>query len=280
MKRSTSLSDMIRPFASRPERLVRDRLPSKAELYRYYAKGPERYWLSYLDSDLRPTDISGRFRLQAVLDLLEADDQSKVLDVGCGSGIHLAHILRKWRYATGMGVDISNVHLQAARELAKSCGVVGRCSFVQADAELLPINERFDVILCTEVLEHLLEPAKLLARLRSLSHPRTCLVVSVPQIYMGGKAGTFELSIDDETHRYYHEQYDFKRISSLLLASGFRVQKCVGIYFTFPKFWPVVSYILRKVTKASPRADRQLNQLTRNVRALSLVMRCGPIPDK
>ena len=273
MRRFTGLSERFRPFEDRHDRLVEGYLPSKAELYRYYAKGPERYWHSCLDADFQPSDVAGRFRLEAVLDLLSGNP-STILDIGCGSGLYLTKILRQFPDATAVGLDLSEAHLHSARDLVRSGGGADRCTFVQADAEALPLLGSFDAILCVDVLEHLLEPEKLVSQLPRLCHRNTDLVISVPQIYRHGEAGTFELSLDGETHYYFHDQYDLGRISALLMDSGFRVLECVGTHFTFPKSLPIVSYLLRKATRESSRLDRQLNSLTHNLYATNLVLRC------
>ncbi len=275
MKKFMSLFNRLLPYADRRERLVQGVRPSRMDLYRYYAKGPERYWLSCLGPDFRPTDSSGRFRLDAVFELLGSQEYSTFLDVGCGSGLFLVNLLRRWPRAVALGLDLSDAHLRTAREMTTAAGVADRCTLVKGDAEDLPLRGTFDAILCTEVLEHLLEPEKLLSRLRPLCRPDTQLVVSVPQIYMGGKAGTFELCLDGERHWYFHDQFDLDKVSSILSRSGFSVRQCLGVYFTFPRAYPFVSHILRRATGCSSRFDRRLNRLTENARAVNLVLRCG-----
>jgi SAM-dependent methyltransferase len=276
MKGFTRAFRKLLPYNDRDERLVEGDRPTRLDLYRYYSRGPERFWLSQVDGSLRVRDPSGRFRLEAVLDLLAPGDYDTLLDVGCGSGVQLARVLGEWPGSRAVAVDLSMAHLQAAQEVLAAAGVLHRCTLLQGDAEALPLRATFDAIICSEVLEHLLEPPRLLARLRTLCHPSTRLVVTVPQIYMGGRAGTFEISLDGELHRYFHDQFDLARITALLRGAGFRVERHLGTYFTFPKPFPVISYALRNATGHSPAFDRGINRLTRNVRAQTLVLRCSP----
>jgi methyltransferase family protein len=54
-------------------------------------------------------------------------------------------------------------------------------ALVCADAEYLPFRAGFfDVILISGVLEHILEPEKLIARLASICHPETRVIVNIP----------------------------------------------------------------------------------------------------
>lgn len=55
---------------------------------------------------------------------------------------------------------------------------------VQADAEILPLaSEQADLILCTEVLEHLPEPQHALVEMNRVSAPNGFLVLTVPLVW-------------------------------------------------------------------------------------------------
>ncbi|HVQ86742.1 MAG TPA: class I SAM-dependent methyltransferase, partial [Actinomycetes bacterium] len=70
------------------------------------------------------------------------------LDLACGKG----EMLCRWaeRYGmSGLGVDLSQVFLNSARERASELGVAGRVSFQQADAaEVVLPAASFDVVSC------------------------------------------------------------------------------------------------------------------------------------
>ena len=79
----------------------------------------------------------------------------RLIDVGCGTG----HLLRLTvdRMAVApervVGVDHSEAGIRRARELLPAA------TWVVADLYSIPVEERFDLVLCTEVLEHLHEPS-------------------------------------------------------------------------------------------------------------------------
>ena len=77
---------------------------------------------------------------------LQPDDRQ--LDLACGKG----EMLCRWaqRYAvTGVGVDISTVFLEAAKERAEELGVTDRLTLVQEDAGTYPqATKEFDVVSC------------------------------------------------------------------------------------------------------------------------------------
>jgi 2-polyprenyl-3-methyl-5-hydroxy-6-metoxy-1,4-benzoquinol methylase len=87
----------------------------------------------------------------------------KVLDVGCGKGELLSDIVSQTNAGELWGVDFSETRL---KESAKG----PRIHFQQADLrQPLPFPDgHFDVIFCTEVLEHLKNPVSTLKDIRRL----------------------------------------------------------------------------------------------------------------
>ena len=95
-----------------------------------------------LDPGTQPAEI--RAFLQAEIDLLRevTADGMRVIDLGCGTGRHLA-MLRD-RLALGVGVDYQHAYLAAAYTMAGS----GPLHFVTADAAAVPIASAFDLAIC------------------------------------------------------------------------------------------------------------------------------------
>jgi ubiquinone/menaquinone biosynthesis C-methylase UbiE len=95
-----------------------------------------------LDPATQPPEI--RAFLQAEIELL-ADAVAggmAVIDIGCGTGRHLAMLCNRLRI--GVGVDYEHAYLVEARRRAGA----GRLHFVTADAARLPIRARFDFAMC------------------------------------------------------------------------------------------------------------------------------------
>jgi ubiquinone/menaquinone biosynthesis C-methylase UbiE len=98
---------------------------------------------------------------------------SSILDAGCGEGFVTEWLSGAFGGARIVGVDVRD---DALREAS---GRVPEASFRCGDVCDLPFPDRsFDLVVCTEVLEHVEDPAGALRELRRVSRGR--LLVTVP----------------------------------------------------------------------------------------------------
>lgn len=95
------------------------------------------------------------------------------IDVGCAEGLYDRCYERIDPDANVIGIDIAKNYLVKAKiESPKT-------SFVQADMEYIPFkNRKFDIVLCTETLEHVLNPKKSFLELLRLSNKY--VILSIP----------------------------------------------------------------------------------------------------
>lgn len=117
----------------------------------------------------------------ALLDRLGVQPKS-VLDVGCGSGHLLARVRSLWPSAELRGIDFSQKSVELAQRLHPSIEFQGLSVF-----DLSQIDSKFDLILCTEVLEHLQAADEAIEKLYSRCAPGGSVVITVPD----GRSDTF-----------------------------------------------------------------------------------------
>ncbi len=121
-------------------------------------------------------------RYERVQDLLDeyAPASKRVLDLGCGFGIHTAHIANRIA-PMAVGLDLNEIKLREARRIALREGATENTSFVCADAALPPFQpSSFHCILATEVLEHLINPSEGLAACNRLLSEHGILILTTP----------------------------------------------------------------------------------------------------
>ncbi|HEX8120684.1 MAG TPA: class I SAM-dependent methyltransferase [Solirubrobacteraceae bacterium] len=107
-----------------------------------------------------------RALLHALLRRMGAAERARVLDAGCGTGRNLLEF-------GGVGVD-------PAPEAVAACRARG-LDVVQAGLDALPFDTgSFDLLLATDVLEHVDDDAGALRELRRVAAPGAVLLVTVP----------------------------------------------------------------------------------------------------
>ena len=118
-----------------------------------------------------------RARLAAIARAAAIGPDDRVLEVGCEAGTLLLSLPQPARL---VGFDISAKALAQARERATSEG--RRAEFFQGDAsEPLPFSPGdFSVIVCSEMLEHVDDPRRVLERIHAIAEPETRIVFTVP----------------------------------------------------------------------------------------------------
>jgi SAM-dependent methyltransferase len=133
-----------------------------------------------LDPATQPPEI--RAFLQAEIDLLRdvVPDGMRVIDIGCGTGRHLARLGEG--LALGVGVDYQHAYIAEAHRLARSL----HTHFVTADATAVPCRLAFDRALCmTNTWGTMSDKAGVLREMRRLApRPRSRLlsVYAAPSI--------------------------------------------------------------------------------------------------
>lgn len=104
-----------------------------------------------------------------------------IVDVGCGTGHLLFFFSTEYNFSQITGYDF----VEAALEIARKN--VGNGKFSVYDIYSVP-NDKFDCVLCTEVLEHLLHPDDALSNLIQMLQPGGILFISVPN----GRTDSYE----------------------------------------------------------------------------------------
>jgi len=164
----------------------------------------ERYLGNYDEiakADLQtPFEDNRRARHATLLRFIGDVRGKRVLDIGSSD----AGYLRLLDAAERVAVDLAAPFLEA---VPSESGIVRVCT----DAEVLPLRPGcFDVIVIADVLEHLLEPERLVERLARLIDPSTRVIVHVPW--------------EEDISSYNESEYEFTHLRSFT-------------YYTFSLLW-------------------------------------------
>ncbi len=190
------------------------------------------------------------FIIDAVREL-EAERLRKlrILEIGCGNG-NISHPLASLGHTVfSTDVDFTSV------KTAKGRNTFPNARFFVSDGETLAGKGRFDVVLASEVLEHVRIPERLVSVCKELIDPDGILILTVPNGYgpcelaisglsVGGKvlkamglhrllasikenffAGAKQESyISSNPESYHVQRFTLKKIRGLLSAGHFRIE--------------------------------------------------------
>ena len=182
-------------------------------------------------------------------------DGPRVLDAGCGTGRNLAEF---GALGTAHGVDPSPQAIDFCRRR-------GLTEVTAAGIEALPFDDgAFDLILATDVLEHIERDDLAAAELRRVAAPGALLVVTVP-------AYSWLWSQHDDSHHHLR-RYTAPALRGRLVAAGWR--PVLATYFNSLLLPPIalVRTLARRRAPRDGRTDYQLTAAPLN-RLLELPMR-------
>lgn len=144
-------------------------MPQTINFNKYQKRSPDYHW-QQISGNLFRFNAYVAARYRQVLNRIPRRRNIKILDIGCGDGVLLSLISRGKRY--GIDTDQSSLNYAAGKVKAK---------FIRSAAESLPFhNNFFDVVIATEIIEHLRQPQKLLAEARRVLKTGGRLILTTP----------------------------------------------------------------------------------------------------
>jgi SAM-dependent methyltransferase len=141
---------------------------------------------------------------------LAAAGCTRLLEVGIGTGLYLREALQALPQASGLGIDLSEAALAFSRRHAAGFELAGRLAVQRHDLLLERLAERYEALICVEVLEHLDAPLQLLRALRDQAQPNAYIFVSAA------------LNAADVDHVYLYREP--AALLAQVEAAGFRVE--------------------------------------------------------
>jgi SAM-dependent methyltransferase len=106
-----------------------------------------------------------------------------VLDLGCGFGGRTVRFL-EYGARSVVGLEVTEEHVRHAEAFAAERGVTDRVRFVVGTGEELPCRDAsFDLITLMDVMEHVIDPARVLAECHRVLRPRGRVALVFPPYY-------------------------------------------------------------------------------------------------
>lgn len=111
---------------------------------------------------------------------LDTKGNWKLLDAGCGFGQYDHFILNKFENVQITSIDVKESYLEDNKNFFRNEIKQERIHFELADLLNLKLDEKFDLIICIDVLEHIEDDQKVINNLSNLIKKRGYLIMHSP----------------------------------------------------------------------------------------------------
>jgi methionine biosynthesis protein MetW len=171
--------------------------------------------------------VARKPRVDTIVSLLEnlIDNGDQVFDLGCGDGTVGALLKDNYRITID-GCDISEVAVDRAQNHYRTVHQLN------IDNKDIPVeSESYDIVICTDVLEHTLSPGHPLTEVRRILKNDGVTVISVPnygfiRYRIHSVMGNLSSIIRDKRH---YSAFTVSHLHNLLDNNGLDVQTTLGI---------------------------------------------------
>ncbi len=127
----------------------------------------------------RPFAITGyKNTVNLILKYIDIENEKKILDIGCGDGV-LSNLLSNEKKFKVYGIDLSKKAIDLAKERANK-----EIEFSTGSAYELAFEDNyFDVIVASDVIEHLADVPKFMSEIKRVLKKDAILVLDTPIRY-------------------------------------------------------------------------------------------------
>ncbi len=205
---------------------------SKKDEYNLFNKLADDWWNE--DGKFKILHQIRPLRISYILDQLKRKNLNglKILDVGSGGGLVTESLCRLGANVTG--IDFVHSNIQIAKKHAKLNKL--KINYICADIETININNKYDVIIMFEVLEHIDDWKKFLNKIKINLKKNGIIILSTINRNLLSKISAIIIAenilkwIPEGTHTY-EKLIKPEEIKLELNKNGFDTTSFKGIYY-------------------------------------------------
>jgi len=185
-----------------------------------------------------------RIRARNVFSLIPEDRSYRdILDAGSGPGVFAFELGRRFPKANVLGIDLLKEAVEAAEQICSRVEATN-VRFQIGDLVTLPEVDRFDLVLCVDILEHIADDLAALRAIYRIMRPQGILVLHVPALYRRYPVWKKKLNFDVETH--VRTGYTMEDIRNKVIAARLSILEMGYTYGFFETLANNLSYMITK----------------------------------
>jgi 2-polyprenyl-3-methyl-5-hydroxy-6-metoxy-1,4-benzoquinol methylase len=177
---------------------------------------------------------------QYAIDCVPASGNLDVLDVGCGSGVNSMALAAKGHRV--QGIDISEAAIQRYR----GHGFEGKVGNIEHGLDYP--DTKFDLVFCSEVIEHMTSPEVLVAEMNRVLKPGGLIVLSTPNsaFWIYRLFSIFGYTVSELQHPKHFQYFSRRSLLRLLGSVNLKPKQIMGrnMYLILPDLPPPVRRLL------------------------------------
>jgi 2-polyprenyl-3-methyl-5-hydroxy-6-metoxy-1,4-benzoquinol methylase len=194
------------------------------------------------------TISKNNFTYRLILDVAEKylTKDKRVLDIGCGAGTICFYIANKGNNT--LAFDISKKAIKACQESSRIMGLDKLARFKVVDFPNETVKEKFDLIIFSEVIEHLSDDNLALIRIYSMLNNNGILIITTPSKHAPLHRLGYAMGFDKRVGHL--RRYTIDDLSVQCKNVGFKIiktQKIEGILRNFLFLNPIAGKFVRFV---------------------------------
>jgi trans-aconitate methyltransferase len=183
----------------------------------------DRHWRDYHETaEQNPAQNYRRELILSLLDVQGTGEGARIVDLGSGQGDMAAALRARFPAAQILGLELSQAGVEISRRKVPGARFVQR-NLLDSSEPQRELKGWGTHAICSEVIEHLDDPAVLLRNAKAYLHEGCCFVVTAP----GGPMSAFDKHIGHRKH------WRRREMEVLLRDAGYTTEHVHGVGFPF-----------------------------------------------
>ena len=171
--------------------------------------------ITYVCEDKKIAAIYQTAVYQFAQKIIRKHKLQSLLDIGCGNGDKLQ------RFIYPFCSDITGVDTKKIIEYCKKEYSFGKLFIDNVENSQVDFNRKFDIILASDIIEHLTDPDTLLQYIKKYAHDNTQIIISTPE----RDAIRDITTVGPPENPFHVREWNQKEFAAYLSSQGFIIHK-------------------------------------------------------